>query len=256
MRSSSTGTSTRSAPAPSVSVVPHADPTAPLGAPLLLLNLKAYTGCLGPGAMRMARSLEKLGQEHQVAVAIAAAAPDLGTLAEAVSIPVLAQHADNHPAGASTGWMVPESLLASGVQGSLLNHSEHPLEPLDMALTVERLTEVGLTPVVCAREEQEAALFAQTSRPPYLAVEPPELIGGKVSVSRARPDIISHSVLSVRRASPGTHVLCGAGVQDGEDVRIALELGAEGILVASAVTTSPDPEKALKTLLSGFSERR
>ncbi len=189
-------------------------------------------------------------------VAIAPAAPDLGLLADALSIPILAQHVDNRPAGPSTGWLVPEELLASGGRGSLVNHSEHPLAPIEMALTVERLTEVGLCSVVCAREEQEATLFSQTARPAYLAVEPPELIGGKVSVSRARPEVISHSVLAVRRGSPATHVLCGAGVQDAEDVRKALELGAEGILVASAVTKASDPEKALRGLISGFVSRR
>lgn len=190
--------------------------------------------------------------EHCVSVALAAAAPDLGALTESLSIPILAQHTDTRGAGASTGWLVAESLVASGVRGSLVNHSEHPLSPMEMALTVERLADTGLVPIVCAREDQEASIIAQTARPPYLAVEPPALIGGKVSVSRAEPELIRHSVLEVHRSSPATHLLVGAGVQDGEDVRQALALGAEGILVASAVAKSSDPEKALRGLLSGF----
>jgi triosephosphate isomerase (TIM) len=187
-----------------------------------------------------------------VAVALAASTPDLSMLAEALTIPVLAQHTDTRGPGPSTGWVVAESLVASGVRGSLVNHSEHPLSPLDMALTVERLAETGLVPVVCAREDQEASLVAQTARPPYLAVEPPALIGGKVSVSRAQPELVRHSVVEVRHGSPATHVLVGAGVQDAEDVRMAISLGAEGILVASAVATASDPAKALAGLLSGF----
>ena len=234
----------------------RASSRAPLGAPLFLLNLKAYPGCLGPGALKMGELLERLGAEHQVPVALAAPTPDLSLLAQSLRIPVLAQHVDPRPTGASTGWTVPESLAASGVRGSLVNHSEHRIAPADLVATVQRMAEASLPAVVCAQEEREAGALASSSHPAYLAVEPPELIGGKVSVSKARPEVVSGSVRTVRAASPTTRLLCGAGVQDGEDVRRALELGAEGVLVASAVATSPDPESSLRRLLSGFSARR
>jgi len=105
--------------------------------------------------------------------------------------------------------------------------------------------------VVCAADVGAARVLAKT-RPPYLAVEPPELIGGDRAVSTARPEVVSGTVSAVRAVSPGTLVLCGAGVHDRRDVARALELGAEGVLVASAVTRAPDTERAIRELLAGY----
>ena len=185
-RSSSTATSTRSVPARSELGPPPRTEIASLGRPLFLLNLKTYPGALGSGAERFGRLLEETGKELGVAVAIAPAAPDLGRLASALSIPVIAQHVDAIGAGAHTGSVPPEAVAQVGGWGSLVNHSEHPIpEPL-AAETVRRLRTLSLIAVVCARDVSAARRLA-TSTPPYLAVEPPELIGGDRSVSTARP---------------------------------------------------------------------
>jgi len=47
-------------------------------------------------------------------------------------------------------------------------------------------------------------------------------------------------------------VLCGAGITNGEDVRAALKLGAEGVLVASGVVKAEDQYKALLDLARGI----
>jgi triosephosphate isomerase (TIM) len=225
--------------------------SAPLGRPLFLLNLKVYSECLGPAADRLARDLEELGRSAGVAVAVAPATPDLGRVAAEVGIPVLAQHADPQPPGAHTGFVPPESILAAGGRGSLVNHSEHPL-PLVRAREVSRrLADLGLAAVVCAPTVGSARRLAAV-HPPYLAIEPPELIGGDRAVSTARPEVVSGTVAAVRAVDPRISVLCGAGVHDRKDVRRALELGAAGVLVASAVTRSPAPRAALTELLSGF----
>ena len=222
-----------------------------LGRPLFLLNLKAYPGALGLGAERLARSLEDLGHRTGVAVAIAPATPDLGRVAAAVSIPVLAQHVDALEAGAHTGFVPPEAVASAGGWGSLVNHSEHPLPTALANATVRRLGELGLVSVECARDVR-AARRLSGAKPDYLAVEPPELIGGKRSVSTARPEVVSRSVEAVRKVAPRTIVLCGAGVHDRNDVTRALELGSEGVLVASAVTRAADPRAAIAELLAGY----
>lgn len=172
-------------------------------------------------------------------------------LAAAVRIPIVAQHVDPLTAGAHTGYLVPESIRAAGAHGSLLNHSEHPLPRSTLETAVRRLTALDLTPIVCARDADDSASLAEL-HPRFLAVEPPELIGTGISVSTARPEVVSDSVERVRRVSPETAVLCGAGVTNGVDVRRALQLGASGVLVASAVAAVDDPKRALKDLLAGF----
>jgi triosephosphate isomerase (TIM) len=222
-----------------------------LGHPLLLLNLKAYPEHLGSGAVRTAKLLERLGNETGVATAIAPPLPDLARVASAVRIPVLSQHVDPGEAGARTGFVPVEAIMAAGATGSLVNHSEHPMAAADIVDAVERLSAHGLVAVVCAADVPQARRLAET-RAPFLAIEPPELIGGDRAVSTAQPEVVSSAVLAVHAVSPATRVLCGAGVHDRHDVARSLELGAEGVLVASAVTRAPDTERAIRELLAGY----
>jgi triosephosphate isomerase len=247
------GTSTRSAPDRSASASPSLT-EAPLGAPLFVLNLKSYPSCLGPGARAIGTILQKQSHLRGVAAAVCPAFPDLGFVAGELSIPVLAQHADPIDAGAHTGWLPVEALRASGCRGSLVNHSEHPLSAEDILETVVRLHSVGLAAIVCAKDIEDARALART-RPAYLAVEPPELIGGDRSVATAQPEVVQGTVAAVREVAPATRVLCGAGVHDRNDVRTALELGADGVLVASAVARAADPAEAIAELLAGYPER-
>jgi len=251
VRSSLTETSTRSARVPREPTPPPSSEGPSLGHPLFLLNLKAYPGHLGPAAVRIAKLLETLGKETGVAAAIAPPLPDLARVADAVAIPVVAQHVDPGDAGARTGYVPVESIEAAGARGSLVNHSEHPMTIADIEDAVRRLSARGLVAVVCSADVPRARRLAET-HPPYLAVEPPELIGGDRAVSTARPEVVSGTVAAVRSVSAGTRVLCGAGVHDRHDVARALELGADGVLVASAVTRAPDAERAIRELLSGY----
>ncbi len=218
---------------------------------MLVLNLKAYPACLGPGAITLGKHLERLGRSAGVPVAIAPAMADLGAVASALRIPVLAQHTDPGEAGPRTGFVPAEAVRAAGGRGSLVNHSEHPLPPSQVSDVAERLSALGLVAVVCAPDAALARRLA-AARPAYLAVEPPDLIGGDRAVSTARPEVISETVEAVRAVSPTSRVLCGAGVHDRRDVARALELGSQGILVASAVTRARDPREAIGELLAGF----
>ena len=224
---------------------------APLGAPLFVLNLKTFPPVLGPAALKIARELARAGQEWGVAVAIAPASPDLAAVAGAAEIAALAQHVDPVNAGPTTGFVPVPAVAAAGAKGSLVNHSEHPLSVPDVRRVARELADAGLSAVVCARDPPVARRLAAV-RPPYLAIEPPELIGGNRAVSTAKPRVIVDGVAAVRAVAPETRVLCGAGVRGRGDVRRALELGAEGILVASAVALARRPRAAIDELLAGF----
>ena len=47
-------------------------------------------------------------------------------------------------------------------------------------------------------------------------------------------------------------VLCGAGVKNGKDVSKAIELGADGVLIASGVVKAADWHAALSDLAAGL----
>jgi triosephosphate isomerase (TIM) len=223
----------------------------PLGAPLFLLNLKTFPATVGPASLRVALELEAAGRSAGVAVAVAPATPDLAAVVAAVRIPVLAQHVDGAAEGPSTGFVPVGTLRAVGVQGSLVNHSEHPVPPDSVGPLVGALGRAGLTAVVCAADASVAGALAR-AQPPFVAIEPPELIGGSRAVSTAKPEVVVAGVEAVRAVAPGSVVLCGAGIRSAADVRRALELGAKGVLVASAVTLADRPKAAMAELLSGF----
>ncbi len=192
-----------------------------------------------------------MGHDYGVSVGLVPSLPDLGRIAAEGRLPILAPHSDPQPPGASTGFAIPEALIAAGASGSLVNHSEHRLTPALLRSTVQRLMQVGLATVLCTRDLPESVRWARLS-PSHLAVEPPDLIGGHRSVSSARPELIQTTVDSVRRVAPSVQVLCGAGIHTRRDVVTALELGSQGILVASAVATAPDPKAAMMELARGF----
>ncbi len=243
--------STRSAPGPSAPRPRRSTETSPLGVPLFVLNLKVYARCLGTGAVEIGRAFENQLKMARVAGAIAPAAPDMGLLAQRIRVPVIAQHADPQEVGPFTGYVVPEAIAAAGGRGSLVNHSEHPIPMETIPAVLQRLDAAGLEAILCARDVSNSRELAKF-RPRFLAVEPPELIGGTQSVSTAQPSVVSGTVSAVHEVSPATHVLCGAGIHRRADVRRAVELGAEGILVSSAVTRADDPGQAIEELLAGF----
>ncbi len=218
--------------------------------PRIIINLKLYRESSGPRAVELARHAEEVSSETGISLGIAPALLDAWRVAEAVEVPVYVQHADPVPAGPHTGHVSPSLLGDYGFSGALLNHSERRMLLADIGRAVRMLEGEGLQSIVCAGGPGEA-LAAASLGPTAVAFEPPELIGTGVSVSRARPEAVGEAVRLVRGARPDVAVLCGAGVSSGEDVRRAIELGADGVLVASAVAKSSRPREKMMELAAG-----
>ncbi|HLQ42465.1 MAG TPA: triose-phosphate isomerase, partial [Thermoplasmata archaeon] len=129
--------------------------------------------------------------------------------------------------------------------------SERKVAWEEMANSVPRCRRLGLEVIACADDPVEAETLAKLS-PEYIAIEPPELIGGDVSVTTAKPEVVTKAVDRIRAANPNVGVLCGAGVKTRKDVARALELGTVGVLLSSGVVKAKDPEKALRDLVKGL----
>jgi triosephosphate isomerase len=125
------------------------------------------------------------------------------------------------------------------------------MEISDIEAIIERAKQLDLVTVVCANNTPVSQAIAEF-RPDCIAVEPPALIGSGIPVSRAEPEIVSNSVKAVKDIDDDIIVLCGAGISTGKDVRAAIELGAEGVLLASGVVKAKNPEAVLRDLVSGF----
>ena len=121
----------------------------------------------------------------------------------------------------------------------------------DIEAAVRSARKEGLTAIVYTNNlpvSRACCAFA----PDFVAVEPPELTGGDVSVTTADPGIVSGTVKALREIDPGVKVLTGAGVQTGKDVAKAIELGTAGVLLASGVVKAKDVRKALGDLVEGM----
>ncbi|PIZ73440.1 triose-phosphate isomerase [Candidatus Peregrinibacteria bacterium CG_4_10_14_0_2_um_filter_43_11] len=215
---------------------------------MIITNFKTYEQATGDKALELAQIHDAIAKETGADIRIAVQAIDLKNVAKMVTIPVLAQHVDPVHFGSATGHIVPESVFMAGGAGTLLNHSERRLEREVLRQSIARAKEVGLMTIVCAATPEEGASFLEFD-PDFIAVEPPELIGGTISVSNAQPEIVENAAKLIGSAK----LLVGAGIKNGDDVRIAMKLGARGVLLASGVTKSSDPRAVLMDLVSGLS---
>jgi len=217
--------------------------------PAIIVNFKAYREVEGDSALRIALDCQAVAEASGVNIVACPPMTELSRVARAVKIPVMAQHSDPKNPGSATGWVTPEMIRSSGAIGTLVNHSEHKIPVQDIATVVASCKKAKVITCICADTADTTGRLAEL-RPDMLAVEPPELIGGDVSVTDARPEVVSDAVSAARRVDASVPVLCGAGVKTGRDVRRALELGARGVLLASGVVKSKDPCKALQDLVS------
>ncbi|MCX8175529.1 MAG: triose-phosphate isomerase [Candidatus Micrarchaeota archaeon] len=210
--------------------------------PIIVLNLKTYKESLGRSGLRLCQIASEISLLSGVRIVVCPQATDIRESAQ-VHSDIFAQHVDCVQQGAFTGSLTAEAIKDAGARGSLVNHSEKRLPEETVGKTVARLKEAGLESVLCTRDAAESARLARFE-PTFIAVEPPELIGSGISVSTAKPEVVRGTVEAVAKVN-STPVLCGAGVSSASDVRRAVELGAAGVLLASAFVKSPNPKKLL-----------
>jgi triosephosphate isomerase len=219
--------------------------------PVVVLNFKTYPEVCGKNGLQLAELCQEIAKKTKNSIAIAPQQIDLAHFSRTLKIPVLAQHVDNVKQGSSTGRVTPEAIKAIGCAGTLINHSEYRLPARDVEELVARCKKAGLVTIVCTKDADESQAYSRFN-PDFIAVEPPELIGGDISVTNAKPEVVSDSVSAVKKAAPGVKVLCGAGVKNGKDVKKAIELGADGVLLASGVVKASDQKAVLLDLVSGI----
>lgn len=219
-----------------------------LGLPFILLNYKTYIQGTGQGAVEIARACKAVSEDSGIEIAVAPQIPDIYRVASQVELPVFSQHLDGIGAGSFTGHIFGECIKDAGAVGTLINHSERRLTLAEIEASLEAAKKFGLRAVICTNNIPTTIAGAALN-PDYVAIEPPELIGSGIPVSKADPEIVSGSVEAVAKINQAVKVLCGAGISKGEDLRAALDLGSQGVLLASGVVKAKDPKAALEELI-------
>jgi triosephosphate isomerase len=217
----------------------------------LILNFKNYLEISGDKTIKLAKAAEKVSNNLEVEIVVAPPQASLWAVTNNIDIPVICQHVDDANPGSTTGFFIPEMAKSYGSVGSLINHSEHRIDMKSIRNLVHMLKKLDLISVVCARTPVEVAEIAKVN-PDFVAIEPPELIGSGKAISKEAPEIVSSSVKAVSDNSDSARIICGAGIVDKSDVTKALELGAQGILIASGVIKANSWEEKISELASAF----
>jgi triosephosphate isomerase len=212
---------------------------------MVIINFKTYTESTGQKAVELAKSAEKVYSETEIQTCVAPQLAELATVAKAVKIPVFAQHIDPIKPGGYTGHALADSVKEAGAVGTLINHSERQLKLSDIDEIVKITKQKDLVSCVCANNPTVSAAVAALE-PDIIAIEPPELIGTGIPVSKAKPEVITDTVRLVRKVNSKVTILCGAGISRGEDVAAALKLGTQGVLVASGIVKAKDPYAVIR----------
>ena len=214
--------------------------------PIVVVNFKTYESSQGISAEKLAMIMQGIDTSARLVAAVSSF--DLDAVVKAApKIEVWCQHLDPIDYGSNTGFLHPLTAIERGASGTLINHAEHKVDENHVSKLMEIVPNEFVV-CACAADIAEAELLCSFN-PSFVAVEPPELIGGDVSVTNVDPAIVSGTADAVKSISD-VGVLCGAGVKTGRDVIKAIELGASGVLLASGVTKSDDPEAALMDLVS------
>ena len=216
--------------------------------PVVVVNFKTYPQATGEKAVALAKTCEKVSNESGVSVVIAPQIPDIHRISIAVDIPVFSQHLDPGDPGRYTGHVLGETLVAAGCSGTLINHSEKRMQLADIEDAIRKAETLGLYTIVCTNNPL-VSVAAAALNPSAIAIEPPELIGTGISVTQAKPEVISGSVDQIRAVNKDATILCGAGISTGDDVVASIRLGAQGVLLASAIAKSDTPGDVLRGLV-------
>ncbi len=208
--------------------------------PMIIINFKTYLEATGKKAVELAKQAEKASKETGIYIAVAPQFVDIKAVAEAVEIPVFAQHIDPIKPGSNTGHVLAEAVQQTGAVGTLINHSERQMKLADIDAVIKIAKEHNLISCVCTSNPPISAAVAYLT-PDIISIEPPELIGTGVAVSTEQPEAVTNTIKLVRKVNNEAVILCGAGISHGEDVKVALKLGTQGVLVASAIVKAKDP---------------
>ena len=205
--------------------------------PFFEIGPKSYL--CGDDVLDLALAADAAAEKYDVDIIFTTPVIDIRRVSEATRrIHVFAPHMDNLRPGRGLAEILPESLVAAGAEGVMLNHCEKPLSMSALRTAISRADEVGLCTIVCADSIAEAEAVAKLS-PNIIVAEPTELIGtGKASDA----DYVKASIEAVKKNNPDILVLQGAGIKCYDDVYRNIYAGAEATGSSSGIVALPTRE--------------
>jgi len=203
--------------------------------PFFEIGPKSYL--YGDDVLELAKAADAAAKKYDVDIIFTTPVVDIRRVADATErILVFAPHMDPLYPGRGLADTLPESLVAAGAVGVMLNHCERPLNLSTLNQTIKRADEVGLMTIICTDSVEEAAAVANLG-PNIIVAEPSSLIGtGKTSDL----NYVQTSITAVKSVNPDIYVLQGAGISNGQDVYDIIFAGAEATGSSSGIIKASD----------------
>ncbi|WP_353422775.1 triose-phosphate isomerase [Christensenella massiliensis] len=227
----------------------------PLKPPFFEIGPKSYL--VGDEILELALAADIAAEKYGIDIIFTTPVVDIRRVAQAVKhLFVFAPHMEPIEPGRGLADILPESLVAAGAHGVMLNHCEKPLSFSVLAKTIRRAEEVGLATIVCADSIAEASAVAHLS-PDIIVAEPTELIG---TGNPSDMSYVQASIEAVKKIDSDILVLQGAGISCGEDVYRVIGTGAEATGSSSGIVKAPDRAKMIDEMIGAvrraWDERR
>lgn len=220
--------------------------------PIFEMGLKTYL--YGRKALDFAISADNISKKYEVSIIFDPQYVDIPKIVEETdNLYIFAQHMDAVEIGRGVGSVLPEALKEAGAVGTILNHSERRMLISDIYKTKKIADNLGLATMICADSPQEAAAIAEFG-PNIILAEPPELIGTGVSVGKVLEGFVADTLFLVKKINFKILICCSAGINDGNDVKKIIKMGAEATGSTSAILKSDNPVKKLEEMISALKE--
>ena len=220
-------------------------PNCTIRPPFFEIGPKSYL--YGQDILDLAKAADEAAEKYQVDIIFTTPIVEIARV-KAITrhIHVFAPHMDPLRPGRGLADILPESLVAAGAEGVMLNHAEKPVSISVLRETILRADEVGLATIVCADSIKEASMIAQLA-PNIIVAEPTELIGTGVTNG---PEYIRAAVDAVKSVNPDILVRPAAGIANGQDVYNTIVAGADATGSSSAVAKAPDRAARVDEMIS------
>ena len=214
-------------------------------APFFEIGPKSYL--YGNDVIELAKAADEASAKYGVDVIFTTPVVEIARVKAATRrIHIFAPHMDPLRPGRGLADILPESLVASGAEGVMLNHCEKPLTLGILKETIKRADEVGLATIVCADSMAEASMIAML-KPNIIVAEPSELIGTGVSVG---PEYVEAATRAVKDVDPDILVLTAAGIANGQDVYNTIKAGADATGSSSGIAKAKDRAAMVDEMLA------
>lgn len=211
------------------------NPNCTIKAPFFEIGPKSYL--YGEDVIELAKAADAASEKYDVDIIFTTPIVEIARVKAATKrIHVFAPHMDPLRPGRGLADILPESLVAAGAEGVMLNHVEKQVSVSTLRQTIQRADEVGLTTIVCADSMAEASMIAKL-KPNIIVAEPSELIGTGVSVG---PEYVEAATRAVKDVDPEILVLTAAGISNGQDVYNTIIAGADATGSSSGVAKAAD----------------